>query len=90
MISVEKAKQMVLDHISILESVSIPFLDSLGMVLAETIVSDDDIPPFDKVTTDGFALRSADVSDSNQPRLAMDWRVADNPWASVKPLEYAV
>jgi molybdopterin molybdotransferase len=33
----------------------------LGRVLAETIRSDIDMPPFDKATMDGYAVRSADL-----------------------------
>jgi len=35
----------------------------LGQVLAEDIASDIDMPPFDKALMDGFAVRSADISD---------------------------
>jgi molybdopterin molybdotransferase len=35
----------------------------LGQVLAEDVVSDIDMPPFDKSLMDGYAVRSADLSD---------------------------
>src|SRR5207247_2763898 len=35
----------------------------LGQVLAEDVVSDLDMPPFDKSLMDGFAVRSADLPE---------------------------
>ncbi len=45
MITVEKALQVVLDHTRILEPTSVPILQAIGMVLAEDIISSEDIPP---------------------------------------------
>ncbi len=39
------------------------FRDSLGRVLAEDVVSDIDMPPFDKAAMDGFACRRSDLGD---------------------------
>src|SRR5258705_13389341 len=36
---------------------------ALGRVLAEDVISDLDLPPFDKAMMDGFALRSTDLRD---------------------------
>lgn len=36
--------------------------DALGCVLAETVCSDMDLPPFDKAMMDGYAVRAADCS----------------------------
>jgi molybdopterin molybdotransferase len=43
--------------------------EALGRVLAEPIAADRDQPPFDRVTRDGFAVRSVDVAgaSSGQP-----------------------
>jgi molybdopterin molybdotransferase len=45
--------------------VSVPVLEALGRVLAEKIVSDISIPPFDNSAMDGYAVRSADVADAS-------------------------
>lgn len=37
--------------------------ESLGRVLAEPIVADRDFPPFSRATRDGFAVKSADISN---------------------------
>ena len=39
----------------------VPFLDSLGRVLAEDIRSDIDMPPFNKAAVDGYACRRKDI-----------------------------
>jgi molybdopterin molybdotransferase len=36
---------------------------SIGLVLAENITSDIDMPPYDKALMDGFAVRSADIPE---------------------------
>lgn len=50
--------------------VEISLVEGLGQVLAESIVSDLDSPPFDKALMDGYALRAADVADvAERPEL---------------------
>lgn len=66
MISFEMAQKIVLDKIEVLEPYAIPVVDSQGMVLAEDIIAQDDIPSSDTVKINGFAIRSADVSSSSQ------------------------
>ncbi|GFP21766.1 molybdopterin molybdotransferase [Candidatus Hakubella thermalkaliphila] len=61
MLSPERALQIVLDQAYLLEPVELRLLDSRGMTLAEEIVSDMDIPPFDNSAMDGFAIRSPDT-----------------------------
>jgi molybdopterin molybdotransferase len=62
LISVEEALTEILGHVRPLETERIPILDAQGRVLAEEIISDIDIPPFDNSAMDGYAVRSADVS----------------------------
>jgi len=59
MVMVEEAERVILGHTKSygVEPVSID--DSLGRVLAEDIVADRDLPPFDRVTMDGIAIRIA-------------------------------
>jgi molybdopterin molybdotransferase len=62
LISVEEALAEILSHVQPLEPESVPILDAQGRVLAEDIVSDIDIPPFDNSAMDGYAVRSPDVA----------------------------
>jgi len=62
LISVEEALTEILSHVHPLEPERIPILEALGRVLAEEIVSEIDIPPFDNSAMDGYAVQSADIA----------------------------
>ncbi len=79
MISVEEALAEILSHVRPLNPERVAILDALGRVLAEEIVSDIDIPPFDNSAMDGYAVRAADVagaSPESPVRLAVTGSVA--------------
>lgn len=63
MISVAEAIQIVREQTPALPAVRISLDDALGRVLAEDIVADSDLPPFDRSQMDGYALRAADVKE---------------------------
>ncbi len=50
---------------------SMGLLEAAGRFLAEDIAADRDLPPFDRATRDGYALRSADVTNKNSAELKM-------------------
>jgi molybdopterin molybdotransferase len=62
LISVEEALAEILSHVRPLEPEPVPVLDAMGRVLAEEIISDINIPPFDNSAMDGYAVRAADVA----------------------------
>lgn len=78
MISVEEALARILDKISSLDTIQVPLTASLGYVLAQDIVAQDDIPPFANSAMDGFALLSEDskARDGQPPRLHVTGGVA--------------
>jgi molybdopterin molybdotransferase len=61
MISVNEAIGTVLQHTSRLEVESVALTEALGRSLAEDIVADSDLPPFDRSQMDGYAVRASDV-----------------------------
>jgi molybdopterin molybdotransferase len=64
MLSVSEAQQIVLQHVQPLSPRSVPLTaGALGLVLAEDVVSDLDLPPYDKAMMDGFAVRAADMPE---------------------------
>src|SRR3984957_5358894 len=66
MLTVAQALEIVLQHAKPLPPAVVPLgPDLLGLVLAEDIASDLDMPPFDKAMMDGFALRSCDLRDGH-------------------------
>ncbi len=60
LISVERASHLVQSKIHSFGEEQISFQMAKGRVLAEDIHADRDFPPFDRVTMDGFAIRSED------------------------------
>jgi molybdopterin molybdotransferase len=61
LISVEQALAEILSHVRPLKSERVLILDALGRVLAEEIVSEINIPPFDNSAMDGYAVCTEDV-----------------------------
>ncbi len=78
MISVEEALERILAEITPLSSSRVPLPESLGHVLEEDVISQEDIPPFANSAMDGFALLSQDSKprDGQSPRLRVTGGVA--------------
>jgi molybdopterin molybdotransferase len=79
LIGVDEALAEILSHVRPLDAERVPVLDALGRVLAEEIVSDIDIPPFDNSAMDGYSVRAADVAGASPDapvRLAVTGSVA--------------
>src|SRR3989442_15960742 len=78
MISVEEALERILTQITPLTTTQVPLSDALGLVLAEDVVVQEDIPPFANSAMDGFALLSQDSHqrDGQPPRLRVTGGVA--------------
>ncbi|MEN1759777.1 gephyrin-like molybdotransferase Glp [Anoxynatronum sibiricum] len=60
-VTLEVALSLLLDECPLTRSIHVPLMDSLGSVLAEEVVSDVNIPPFDRSPLDGYALRADDT-----------------------------
>jgi len=71
----EEARKMVEQHAAAIaaqlqagpaqaERDKVSLSDAAGRSLAQTIVSDRDLPPFDRATRDGYAVRASDVMDT--------------------------
>jgi len=61
MISIEEARRLIWNETPVLKKEKIEIIDSLGRVIAEDIISEFDIPPFDRSAMDGFAIISDDT-----------------------------
>lgn len=59
MISAREARQIVLGQCQRLPSECISVASAIGRVLADDVLSDTDLPPFDNAAMDGFAIRCA-------------------------------
>jgi len=64
MISVAEAIQIVRLQTPVLKPEHVEIPNVLGRVLAQDIVADSDLPPFDRSQMDGYAVRAEDVRDA--------------------------
>lgn len=64
MITVDQALSITLKRVEPLGVETVPLDEALGRILAQDIVADIDLPPFDRARMDGFAVRSADLTTS--------------------------
>src|ERR1700704_6139949 len=78
MMSVDEALGRILAEIQALPTTQVPLPEALGLVLAQDIVAQEDIPPFSNSAMDGFALLSRDSQPRNgqPPRLRITGGVA--------------
>lgn len=62
MIQVKKALSIIAKRTKPLGMESVPLNESVGRILAENIVADSDLPPFDRSQMDGYAVKAADTA----------------------------
>jgi molybdopterin molybdotransferase len=63
MTTVEEAEKLVLAQTRDYGTQSLPFEQALGYVLAENLEADRDLPPFNRVTMDGIAVKHAAIEN---------------------------
>lgn len=64
MIPVNEAIKLIEQNVSKLSDESVEICKAVGRILAENIVADTDLPPFDRSQMDGFAVRADDVENA--------------------------
>jgi molybdopterin molybdotransferase len=64
MISVAEAIQIVIEQTQVLGTERVPIQDALGRVLAQDVIADTDLPPFDRSQMDGYAVRSEETKSA--------------------------
>ena len=79
MIEFNKAHKIVLGSVEVLGNESVDLEGSLGRVLAEDIISDMPMPPFDKAAMDGYACKKDD--------LALELEIIEVVAAGVEPIK---
>lgn len=80
MLSVAEAEKLVMDAVVLLPAEDCPLTEAHGRVLRQTLAADRDLPPFDRVAMDGYALR-CDVWRKGTRRF----RVAGGPGSRHHP-----
>ncbi|HEX4949745.1 MAG TPA: gephyrin-like molybdotransferase Glp [Blastocatellia bacterium] len=73
MLRIEDALDIILEHTPAAENTKeeVPLSDALGRVLRQDVVSDLDMPPFDRARMDGYAVRSVDISGARPDKPAV-------------------
>ena len=71
MLSVEEARQQMLNTIPVLLTEKREILSCAGYVLAEALHAEENIPPFDNSAMDGYAVRAADVQNASEAKPAV-------------------
>ncbi len=56
MISVEEARKLIVEHCNVSRVISLPLLQAIGSILADTVFSRIDTPPFNQSAMDGYAF----------------------------------
>src|SRR5688572_9567156 len=80
MITVAEADTIISAHVKHYGNESVPFEKSMGRVLAEDIVADRDLPPYDRVTMDGIAIRHSEfAAGTKQFKIAGTQAAGDTP-----------
>jgi molybdenum cofactor synthesis domain-containing protein len=88
MLGPKAALSRILEHVApVEESERVPLSRCVGRVLAEEVVSDVDLPPFEKSAMDGYAVHSADFAGGAEPTLPiLGESRAGVPYAGEVPL----
>jgi len=65
MISVDKARSIVLKHARLMDIEKVDLLSSLGRAIAQDITAPYDTPPWDNSAMDGYAVRFEDIKSAS-------------------------
>lgn len=63
MLTPAEAEKLISGHIAPLHREDCPLVSAVGRVLRNNLQADRDLPPYDRVTMDGYALRSAAMAN---------------------------
>ena len=64
MIAVKKAQTIITRETGTLRSERVPIANAVGRILAEPIIADTDLPPFDRSQMDGYAVIAKDTANA--------------------------
>src|SRR4030081_3592959 len=80
MIAVAEAIRIVKQQTNTLSSELVPLDRARGRYLAEDIVADTDLPPFDRAQMDGYAVRADDVANTPARLCIVGESAAGSGW----------
>lgn len=80
MISVADAIQSVIEQTQTLPPETVSLADACGRFLAEDVIADSDLPPFDRSQMDGYAVRAGDTENAPVRLQIVGESAAGNGW----------
>lgn len=85
MLSLSEARRRIIALAEPMEATQVALTEALGLVLAEPVVADVDLPPFDRAAVDGLALRVADARAGAELRLVGRSRIRPGDGYEIGP-----
>lgn len=80
------AQRVIFESVNMLDTEQVPLEQSLGRVLAQDILANRDLPPYDVSAMDGFAVRSSDLTTAPATlKIIEDIKAGDMPTMTVHP-----
>lgn len=70
LLDVDEARRRIVAAVGPLKAVTVPILDALGLVLAESVRAEQNVPSFRNSAMDGYAVRHADTTLADPVRPA--------------------
>lgn len=83
MVSPERAREIVLSHITPMPTEIVPVLDAVGRISATTLTADIASAPFPHAAMDGFALRAVQIEQASEQSPVRLTVAAEEPAGSV-------
>lgn len=65
-VTVEEGVQLILEHIGCTEIEMVPAAEAAGRILAENLISPENIPPFRRSPLDGYSFRAEDTLEATK------------------------
>jgi molybdopterin molybdotransferase len=89
MLTPAEADQLILEHMPSFLREDCPLANAAGRILRQDIVADRDLPPFDRVTMDGYALRAGAIAAGHQDFVVEGVQAAGMRALALSPKENA-
>ena len=70
MLQFNEARKLILASVPLLPPTTLPLLDALNMIAAETVIAKWNLPSFDNSAMDGYAVRTAECTPSGELSIA--------------------
>lgn len=87
MISVTEAKKLIIENCNPAKAVELPLLEANGCILADSVISIIDTPPFDQSAMDGYAFSFDNLNGKKILNVNGEIQAGEFPGEELKPME---